>query len=139
MYENNKVDAFRLRGVSNYKNIREINFTPVKKVKVTKCYTKGQWRFWKWLGLIPLIPYKVKNDLFKKEDTSGFHTLEEIKNDIWDYSFIKGEEIYIKAKVRIWYISETSSETITFERNEDALNYIDDLKIKCKESGNQLK
>lgn len=139
MYEDNKVDAFRLQGISKYKDIREIRFTPVKKIKVTKCYTKGQRRFWKWLGLIPLIPYKVKNDLFKKEYTSGFHTLEKINNDIWEDSFIKDEEIYIKAKVRIFYISETSSETITFERNEDALNYIDDLKIKCKESGNQLK
>ena len=43
---------------ARYKDVETINFTPVKEIKMKKVLKKGQVRFWKWLGLMPLIPYK---------------------------------------------------------------------------------
>jgi hypothetical protein len=40
---------------ARYKDIETIDFTPVKEIKMRKVVEKGQRKFWKWFGLIPLI------------------------------------------------------------------------------------
>lgn len=133
----NNYNSFEIRSDTQYKDVNSISFTPIREIKTTRKYKKGDWRFWKWLGLIPLIPYKAGKDLFESEQWDGLKSLEKAKNDSY-YTFIHNGKLYNKAEVYISCIVGNNRYK-RFTSNEKAIKFIDDLKAKCKEVGNELK
>ena len=69
----------------------------------------------------------------------GLKTLDEAVNDSWyNFRIRIGDKVYEQAKVTVYHIAQ-NTEYLYFNSNEEAIRYIDDLKIKCKEVGNELK
>ena len=56
----NNYSSLKLKSKAEYKDIKGVYFCPLKELKLELKYRKGNLRFWKWLGIIPLIPYKVR-------------------------------------------------------------------------------
>ena len=77
----NKYNGFEIKSDAQYKDISSISFTPIQEIKTTRKYKKGNWRFWKWLGLVPLIPYKVTRDLHESNSWDGLKSLEKIRDN----------------------------------------------------------
>ena len=130
-------DSFEIRSNAKYKDISSVQFTPVSEVEIQKMYNKGDWRFWKWLGLIPLIPYKVREDLYKSESWDGLKSLKKGKASDWRW-FIKDGKIYRRASVYIERISGSNGYE-RFNSNEEATKFIQNLRDRCRETGNDLK
>lgn len=135
---------------AKYKDIETINFTPVKEVKMTKIVEKGQRKFWKWLGIIPIIPYKAKCDRFHIDERDCWllscksSTIDEIKwrieNNNRHYFFDKDGKLFEQAEVRIkYYNPQRSYEHKYFNANYQAMEYFNLVKSKCEEVGNELK
>ena len=100
----NNYNSFEIKSNAKYREIVSVSFTPVKKVNVTRKYKKGDWRFWKWLGFIPLIPYKVKRDLYKSHEWEGLTSIENAEKNSY-YLFAIGDKLFHKGQVRIKYIN----------------------------------
>lgn len=135
---------------AKYKDIEAIDFTPVEEVKMTKVVEKGQRKFWKWLGIIPIIPYKVKSDKYHISERDSWllscksSTIEEIKwrieNNHRHYFFSKDNKLFKQAEVRIkYYNPHRNYEYEYFNANYQAMNYFNTVKSKCEEVGNELK
>lgn len=135
---------------AKYKDIEAIDFTPVEEVKMTKVVEKGQRKFWKWLGIIPIIPYKVKSDKYHISGRDSWllscksSTIEEIKwrieNNHRHYFFSKDNKLFKQAEVRIkYYNPHRNYEYEYFNANYQAMNYFNTVKSKCEEVGNELK
>ena len=56
----NDYSSLNLKSKAEYKDIKGVYFSPLKELKSELKYRKGNLRFWKWLGIIPLIPCKRK-------------------------------------------------------------------------------
>lgn len=135
----NNYSSLKLKSKAEYKDIKGVYFCPLKKLKLELKYRKGNLRFWKWLGIIPLIPYKVREDLYKSMYWGGLKTLDEAVNDsLYNFRIRIGDKVYEQAKVTVYHIAQ-KTEYLYFNSNEEAIRYIDDLKIRCKEVGNELK
>jgi len=133
----NKYNGFEIKSDAQYKDISSISFTPIHEIKTTRKYKKGDWRFWKWLGLIPLIPYKVTRDLHESNSWDGLKSLERVRDNSY-HRFIHNGRLYDKAEVYVRRIVGNNSYE-RFTSNEAAIKYIDNLKERCKEVGNELK
>ena len=81
--------------------------------------------------------YKVREDLYKSRHWDGLKTLDKAVNDSW-YNFRIGDKVYEQARVTVYHIAQ-KTEYLYFNSNEEAIRYIDNLKIRCKEVGNELK
>ena len=74
-----------LKTKTYYTNIVGLRFYPLEREKeLEMSVKKGDIYWWKWLGIIPIIPIKAKQDLFRIkrqgsayffEDSFGFDTL----------------------------------------------------------------
>ena len=133
----NNYSSLNLKSKAEYKDIKGVYFSPLKELKSELKYRKGNLRFWKWLGIIPLIPYKVREDLYKSRHWDGLKTLDRAVHDSW-YNCRIGDKVYEQAKVTVYHIAQ-NTEYLHFNSNEEAMRYVDDLKIRCKEVGNELK
>lgn len=130
-----------------YKSIRSISFEPMRKIEKMKvAVPKGKWFFWKIFGLIPLIPKRAKEDLYKVgwgEALFRFQPLKKAYNlnyGYWDAFLNENEKtVYHKAKVVISCLDYRNDETKCFTTNKEAKKYFDDVKNKCKNCGNDLK
>jgi len=132
-----------------YKSIDSLDFVPMKRGEVIKVVSKGQRLYWKWLGLIPLIPYKAKNDLYYCSLTDGYNerryfTLDEMRRSVEEYEWLymnDNNEVFVRAKVKIHYTKDYSgSYNIQyFTSDKEAMNFYDELKKKCKDCGNELR
>ena len=143
-------ERIALTSDAKYKDIETIDFTPVKEVKMKKVVEKGQRKFWKWLGFIPLIPYKARQDRYtiNQCDTWLLYcnslTLDEIKYKIRSnnlhYFFDKDDKLFREAEVYIrYYNSHRGSEYEYFRTNHQAMDYFNTVKSKCEEVVNELK
>jgi len=137
----------KVEGTAFYKNIKSILFIPMRKIEEMKvAVPRGKWFFWKLFGLIPLIPKRAKEDLYKVgwgEALIRFQPLKkayELNNGYWE-SFLNENEktVYAKAKVVISCLDYRNNETKYFTTNQEAKKYFDGVKNKCKECGNGLK
>lgn len=145
--EEKNYSPISLEGEVFYRNITSINFSPVKKIKTFKPKVlKGKLYFWRLLGFIPLIPLVAKQDLYKsdyREDMlHRFCSLEDAyRYEFQEYGtfFLKGNDAYLKAVISINSFEKKLNETKYFDDNESALQYLNDLKFRCKEVGNILK
>ena len=135
--EYNDYRSFEIRANAEYKGIVSLSFTPVAEVPMTRKYKKGDWRFWKWLGIIPLIPYKIRKDLYKSSRWHGLMSVEKAKGEGWNW-FIDNGKLFVMGEVRISY-TNGDTKYKRFESNEKAIKYIDDIKKRCIEVGNVLK
>ena len=135
---------------ARYKDVETIDFTPVKEIKMRKVVEKGQRKFWKWFGLVPLIPYKVKKDRYAIDGRDSWllhceaSTLESIIDQVRDNSnnyFINNGKVFRKAEVCITHYANGSKkyERESFRTNHEAMNYFNTVKSKCEEVGNMLK
>ena len=135
---------------SKYKDIESVTFSPVKKVNYNKISSVGDRLWWKWLGFIPLIPYKAKVDKYAinrsgyLNTTFGYPhgvTFDKIREMVEyhkDCYFIDGLCIFAKATVQIYYGGKRNKEYLHFETNEAAMRYIENLKAICKKVGNDI-
>lgn len=133
----NNYNSFEIKSNAIYREIVSVSFTPVTEVNITRKYKKGDWRFWKWLGFIPLIPYKVKVDLYKSYKWEGLKSIENAEKDSY-YLFAVGDKLFNEGQVKIKFI-DGSSNWEYFKSNEAATKFIDDIKKRCMEVGNELK
>ena len=139
-------NPIKVEGTAFYKNIKSISFKPMRKIEEMKvAVPRGKWFFWKLFGLIPLIPKRAKEDLYKVGWGEALFRFQPLKkayelNGHWD-SFLNEYEkaIYIKAKVIISCLDYKNDEIKYFITNQEAKKYFDDVKNKCKECGNDLK
>lgn len=137
----------KVEGIAFYKSIKSISFKPMRKIEEMKvAVPRGKWFFWKLFGLIPLIPKRAKEDLYKVgygQALCRFQPIEKVHElkyaSYWD-SFLNKKEktVYIKAKVEISCLDYRNNETKLFTANQEAKKYFDDVKNKCKECGNNL-
>lgn len=142
-----------LKTKTYYTNIVGLRFYPLEREKeLEMSVKKGDIYWWKWLGIIPIIPIKAKQDLFRIkrqgsayffEDSFGFDTLlspryaslEKIKCNSWGSKLIKSDGIYKKPYIKI--LKEGGDYEIEyFENNEEAYEYIELMRKRCKEYGN---
>ena len=142
----NDYKEFSLESSAWFRTIKAITFTPTKEVNVTKRYSKGDKKYWKLFGLIPLFSYVVKDDLYTTFEiglnirSNKLYTLKDIQRESWyPLDFNNDGKLYRLAKVYISTIDRSNSRNKYFESNEEAMKFINDLKIKCKEVGNELK
>ena len=133
----NNYNSFEIKSNAIYREIVSVSFTPVKEVNITRKFKKGDWRFWKWLGFIPLIPYKVRHDLYKSYKWEGLKTIENAEKDSY-YLFSIGDKLFHEGQVKIKFI-DGNSDYEYFKSNEEATKFIDDIKRRCMEVGNELK
>ena len=133
----NNYNSFEIKSNAIYREIVSVSFTPVKEVNITRKFKKGDWRFWKWLGFIPLIPYKVRHDLYKSYKWEGLKTIENAEKDSY-YLFSIGDKLFHEGQVKIKFI-DGNSDYEYFKSNEEATKFIDDIKKRCMEVGNELK
>ena len=135
---------------ARYKDVETINFTPVKEIKMKKVLKKGQVRFWKWLGLMPLIPYKVRHDRYTIDGRDSWllqcqcSTIEAVLSRIREHSnkfFFEDGKPFQKAEVCIVHYASGNKryEYEYFRTNHEAMNYFNTVKSKCEEVGNMLK
>jgi hypothetical protein len=130
--------SYTLSSNAQYRDVTQVSFNPVSKVKLRLVDKAGKLTFWKWLGLIPVIPYKPKKDKYRSDWYDGKKTLESWKNYLGSYDhFIKGDTLYEKARVIVRGINRTISNK-TFESNDAANRYVEEVKEKCKLAGNSL-
>ena len=140
-------NPIKVEGTAFYKSIKSISFKPLRKIEEMKvAVPRGKWFFWKLFGLIPLIPKRAKEDLYKVgwgEALFRFQPLKkayELNYRYWD-SFLNKKEktVYHTAKVKIFCLDYMNDITKCFKTNQEAKKYFDDVKNKCKECGNDLK
>ncbi len=140
-------NPIKVEGTAFYKSIKSILFIPMEKIEEMKvAVPRGKWFFWKLFGLIPLIPKRAKEDLYKVgwgNTLFRFQPLKkayELNYEYWD-SFLNENEkaVYAKAKVIISCLNSRNDETRDFTSNQEAKKYFDDVKNKCKKCGNDLK
>jgi len=133
----NNYNSFEIKSNAKYRDIVSVSFTPVKEVKITRKYKKGDWRFWKWLGFIPLIPYKVKRDLYKSCEWEGLKSIKNAEENSY-FLFSIGNKLFREGNVGIKY-ANSSSDWEYFKSNEEATKFVDNIKKRCMEAGNELK
>lgn len=139
-------NPIKVEGTAFYKSIKSISFIPMRKIEEMKvAIPRGKWFFWKLFGLIPLIPKRAKEDLYKVGWGEALFRFQPLKkayelNGHWD-TFLNDNEkaVYIKAKVIISCLDCKNDEIKYFATNQEAKKYFDDVKNKCKECGNDLK
>ena len=137
-----KRSGFTMHTDAMYRDIKEIEYEPTEERNVSLAFKAGKWRFWKFLGIIPLIPYKPKNNLYRYGGGGlyGTKTLNEMLSELNSYyNFQKDGKIYRKATVKVRYLNGNNNEYKYFCSDEEALNYIEELKKKCKDCGNILR
>ena len=142
--ENKKFSAINLSGEAFYRNIINVVFTPIRKTEtLIPKVKKGKIYFWKLWGIIPLIPFRAKEDLYTPSDNifNRFCGLrEEYERKHWvKYTLLKGNDVYNKARINIYCIESRLNETKYFDDNESAMKYLESIKAKCKEVDNTLK
>ena len=139
-------NPIKVEGTAFYKSIKSISFEPMTKIEEMKvAVPKGKWFFWKLFGLIPLIPKRAKEDLYKVgwgEALCRFQPIErahELNYAYWD-SFLNKKEktVYHTAKVKIFCLDYMNDITKCFKTNQEAKKYFDNVRNKCKECGNDL-
>lgn len=131
-------NSFEINSSTTYKDVSKVSFKPLYEIEVIKKHSKGEKLFWKWLGIIPLIPYTVKKDLYTNINSNDLLTLEEM-TQIGFYLFTRDDKLFRKAEVCVEYISNRNTDYWHFESNEKAIEFIDNLKKRCNEVGNELK
>ena len=137
-----KRNGFTMHTNALYRDIREIEYEPTEERELSLIRKANRWCFWNFMGFIPLIPYKPKENLYRLKDNRvcGIKTLEGMLSELGSYyNFQKDGKIYRKARVIVRYINRDNNEYKYFSSDEEALNYIEDLKKKCKECGNILR
>ena len=119
---------------SYYEKITQIVFEPLSEVKLELHKRKGESKSLKLFGM----------EFFKKtfdEDTyyyDGYKkTLNEIAENPYNHMTIIDGKLYNKSRV-ILYFSPNGCSYAYFNTNDEAKEYIDDIKEKCKECGNLL-
>lgn len=140
--ENNKTyTRIELEGGSFYRDIKRIEFIPLKMLEEMKAAVpKGKIYFWKLFGLIPFIPLRAKCDLYKAHRLiCRFGKLNDAVEAKYGYInyFIKGNTVYSKAKVNI-YCTSNSNVYKSFNTNDEAMKYFNEIKDKCKIYENYL-
>lgn len=124
-----------------YQAITEITFNPIECVFQRKpIVKKGETYWWKWLKLIPLFKVKAKTDLYSGY-IKRFETLNEIKsyNGYDNGTFYeKNGNIYKKANIEIEF-GDNKWKTDYFNSNEEAKDYFNTLKLKCKMHNNEMR
>lgn len=132
----------KLKTDALYRDITEINMTGISEVPLVCKYKKGDWRWWKFLGLIPLIPYKVKSDLYRDE-YDLYDSLKTLERKWYEYGefyhFIRDGKLYHKATVDVRHLNRDNNEHYTFPSDAEALKLIDEIKKNCKACGNILR
>lgn len=129
---------FKLQSKSKYKDVKGIAFKPIKEVPIIKVASKGDIKVWKFLGLIPIKKYEVKENLYKSDFWEGKLTLNAAMCYIGRAVFKNGEKLFFTAEVTISYSSSSIDDWFYFTSNEKALEFVEDLKEKCKKFGNEL-
>lgn len=141
--EEQKFEKVILKTKAYYTSITSLEFHPMKmKEKLEVEIKKGERYWWKLLGLIRFIPSKAKEDLYstKKFDfewPSKYANFKDIFKSAKYNELVTKEGLFYKPYVKINRRIE-NSETIFFENNEEAYEYMNNLKKKCKECGNLL-
>jgi len=135
--------AFKLHTSALYRDITEIEFTPEEEVRTVFKRKAGEKRQWKFLGIIPLWKYTVKKNAYKLTGKDSCPRIFKSMSEILDWYgtgryHMRDNKIYHKAEVYVRCVNRNNNEWRYFLSNTEALNYVEELKRKCKECGNTL-
>lgn len=134
----------RDEGGAFYADLKKLDFIPEKKVcEIKPTVKKGERFFWKLFGIIPLIPFKAHEDLYRyeglvcKDYTESI--LEYFKNTYNPFVYrLEGNVVYGKAKVIGTCHSSDYNRTRYFDTNKEAMEYFEYTKKRCKDYDNHL-
>lgn len=137
MTYNKTYSEFSVTSNAKYKDISSITFTPIKEIEAKLVIHKGDLVWWKLFGIIPILPYKARKNIYYLQGEPFKMSFYQIKRRYYYSSFESGDKVYRMARVVINNIVG-STQYEHFLSNEEAIKFIDDLKSKCKEAGNEL-
>jgi len=135
-----------LKSKTYYTGIIGLTFSPMRLyVSLDVSVKKGERYWWKLLGLIPIIPLRAKEDLYKDsiyicKDTvfdSRYATLKKINNNLWRTRIATKEGVFDRPYIEIFREGEVTEHKY-FNSDQEARTFLEDMKSKCKEYGNIL-
>lgn len=131
-------------GAAFYSDLKVLEFTPEKEVLVIKPEVKkGNWRFWKLLGIIPLIPIKARKDLYGYYGPVSRLYTEDINKyfrELYGDRLYKleGNTVYKRACVYGSCHDKVLSRCRYFDTNKQAMEYFEHTKKECRKYGNDI-
>ena len=137
--EKKGIKEYKKTTYSKPKEIKSLDFFPMKEYKLDKVREKGKIYWWKLFGKIPIFPYKAKNDRYN-DDFCEFifykPTFDELvkryfHGDRKYYVDCAEKKIYKLPCVTIHYEPFGYNESI-FKTNEEAYEFCDKLAKKHK-------
>ena len=137
-------NKINLKTKAYYTNIIGIEFSPtVLLYSLNVAVVKGSRYWWRFLGLIPLIPKIAKEDLYERFYfgstifSSKYTTIKKINDRLWSHKFATKDGVYQKPYVVI-FREGGDNEQKYFDNDKEARLFMEDIKSKCKEYGNIL-
>ena len=135
-----------LKSKTYYTGIIGLTFSPMRLyMSLDVSVKKGERYWWKLLGLIPIIPLRAKEDLYKDsicicKDTvfdSRYATLKKINSNLWRTKIATKEGVFYRPYIEIFREGEVTEHKY-FNSDQEARTFLEDMKSKCKEYGNIL-
>jgi hypothetical protein len=126
----------KLKSAEWYKSIKAIEFTPLEDLELIKVHNKNEKMFFKFLGIFPIkIGEYSENTYTTKSNRSESHTLDYILRNYYNVVY-RNLKLYRKAFVKVY--PKDGSSYFYFDTNEEAEEFLEDLKEKCGKCQNKL-
>ena len=135
-----------LKSKTYYTRIIGLTFSPMRLyMSLDVSVKKGERYWWKILGLIPIIPLRAKEDLYKDsfcicKDTvfdSRYATFKKINSNLSYRRIATKEGVFDRPYIEIFREGEVTEHKY-FNSDQEARTFLEDMKSKCKEYGNIL-
>ena len=141
---NEKYKAQQLKSSEYYTGIIDVSFIPESEIPIELKAKKGD-PIYEYRGLFgnkKVLVGEEQEDKFSISDPEDYHSYcyGETLNKIVKAGYnrmIRDGKLYRQARVKITQ-RNGNSETIWFNTNGDAANYLEEVKSKCSQCGNKL-
>jgi hypothetical protein len=141
---NGKYKAQQLKSSEYYTGIIDVSFIPESEIPIELKARKGD-PVYEYRGLFGNKRVQVgeyQEDKFSISDTEDYHsyccgeTLGNLESSRY-HRIVRDGKLYRQAKVTATQ-KNGKSDTIWFNTNDDAINYLEEVKNKCSQCGNKL-
>lgn len=135
------------RGYEFYNSIRELHYYPKHLYKFfIPTVRRGEWYWWKLFGIIPLIPFKASEDLYKAECWHSFLSRYCTHQEALDAAYkMFGNEIIEEGNGKVLYFKpsvvykmDKCGKILYFDTDKDAADAFNYIKKMCKKCDNEL-
>lgn len=134
--------AQQLKSSEYYSSVVDVSFYPESELPVEKVASKGDpiYRDCGFLGLKREKVGEVEEDLYDYYDPYEYSThrkkpLHELESREY-HRVVRNGKLYRNSKVEI--VNKKGTNTTWFDTNEDAAEFLEEVKVKCGQCGNKL-